>query len=171
MQNTFLRMGYRWLNSTEGVIKTRQQLNRWPLHTVKPLGTRGGIQAEVGQPLSETRWKGSSLMSHLFTQLKISEQVHAGTWEAELAGGLFPWGRHILCAGHGPKGGSREGFRRRLQITWDYVQKYSEELRAHCFHPILRRVSNLTLDRNFWSGGRKRKRINRTMSWAPNSKS
>lgn len=90
MQNTSLRMGYRWLNSTEGVIKTRQQLNRRPLHAVTPLGTRGGIHAEVGQPLSETRGKGSSLMSHLVTHLKTSEQVHAGTWETEIVGGLFP---------------------------------------------------------------------------------
>lgn len=50
----------------------------------------GGIQAEVGQPLSEMKWKGSRLISHLFTQPTIPKQVRAGTCVIKIHKGSLP---------------------------------------------------------------------------------
>lgn len=88
MQNTFLRMGYQWLTRVQGSIKAPVTAERRASEGSE-LPARAGIQAEGGQPLSEMRHKGSNLISYLFTQPKIPDQVQAGNCVRKTCRGLF----------------------------------------------------------------------------------
>lgn len=99
MQNTFLKMGYQWLTRVQGSIKAPVTAEQRACEGSELPG-RAGIQAEVGQPLSEMRHKGSNLISYLFTQPKIPDQVQARTCVRKTCRGLFLWRRHrTVCRG------------------------------------------------------------------------
>lgn len=76
MHSIVLGVGDQWLSSTKGSIKTPAQLNGQPVNAVSFLVLE--VPKLKVASHSETRWVGSSLMSHLFTPPRISEQAHAG---------------------------------------------------------------------------------------------